>query len=44
MDWVIGAGGTEYSGLKFNPLELLKIGYKRENIAKKDNRGLSNAI
>jgi len=36
MDWVIGAGGTEYSGLKFNPIELLKIGYKRENIAKKE--------
>jgi len=35
MDWVIGAGGTEYSGLKFNPSELLKIGYKKENIAKR---------
>ncbi len=34
MDWVIGAGGTEYSGLKFEPSELLKIGYKKEIIAK----------
>jgi len=34
MDWVIGAAGTEYSGLKFNPSELLRLGYVREDIKK----------
>ncbi len=36
LDWVIGAGGTEYSGLKFKPSELLKLGYRREKIAKNE--------
>jgi prolyl-tRNA editing enzyme YbaK/EbsC (Cys-tRNA(Pro) deacylase) len=34
-DWVIGAGGTEYSGLKFDPSELLKLGYVKEDISKR---------
>lgn len=28
LDWVVGAAGTEYAGVKFNPQDLVRIGFK----------------
>jgi len=32
--FVVGAGGDEYTGIKFNPKELKKLGYKYADITK----------
>ena len=35
LDWVIAGGGTELTGLRFIPSELLKLGYVKESVAER---------
>ncbi len=32
MDWVIGAAGTEFAGVKFDPRELLGLGFRAVDV------------